>query len=511
MPSSPTHAAQALASLSSHPTAPLSAESICQIDTLELLIDEFFAYIHPIHPFPHEPSFREAWKRREDLSNPSFLALLASMVGVLVASFQRQPRLYLKAKKVEPSPPQHTDLIQRCQKVCAAARGFGYLESENLNVYDAATSYFLGLIGVYRLKFRLGRLYFGECLNILRVLGFHFLREPSPNRSGGLIGSLSGYPDDGPDPQTVDNISIEMERRIFYTVYVRLRWTGQMENDFHELIILPPASDDPYPDMPAEVDDFCIYPGQTEAQPTGLVPLMAGFNANVRIFLTYNVFSVLDMNRGERGDMEKQKQLLHESLRKCKEALGELPAELIYHPDVTTLRSSPENNILHPRSYYGFPHLLRASAGPDSLANPLHVQDPKPEDRRRFQYDTQKASIYMSSLTTRAHLVEKFFELFTSDQLEIIQLRMHVVATTPAIRDAVRDKKNKTNTSNQSSDTDLILQEMWREREAIMHEIVLLLSTLESYNIEPIVESPVSVYFFSPAVRQVSLSLPSLE
>ena len=74
-PSSPNNVAATLASLSH---AVLNAESICPISVLELLVDDFFTYIHPLAPFPHEPSFRAAFSSREDLKNPSFLALLAS-------------------------------------------------------------------------------------------------------------------------------------------------------------------------------------------------------------------------------------------------------------------------------------------------------------------------------------------------------------------------------------------------------------------------------------------------
>ncbi|KAG9877308.1 hypothetical protein KCV05_g21784, partial [Aureobasidium melanogenum] len=154
-PSSPTHAAQALAALSSHPThPPISAESICDIQTLDLLVNDFFTYIHPLCPFPHEPSFREAWKRREDYNNRAFLALLSSMVAALVASFPRKPRLYLKAQRRELDFPNHMALVLKCQKVCADARGPGYLDNENLSVHDAATSYFLGLSACYTFRWR---------------------------------------------------------------------------------------------------------------------------------------------------------------------------------------------------------------------------------------------------------------------------------------------------------------------------------------------------------------------
>ena len=83
---SPTHdAAQSLAALSMPPM--LSAESICDIDTLQVLIDDYFLYIHPLIPLPHEPTFREAFRNREDKTNMSFLCLIASMMETLVASF----------------------------------------------------------------------------------------------------------------------------------------------------------------------------------------------------------------------------------------------------------------------------------------------------------------------------------------------------------------------------------------------------------------------------------------
>lgn len=222
-PSSPTHAAQALAALSSHPAqAPLSADSICDIQTLDLLVNDFFTYIHPLCPFPHEPSFREAWKRREDYNNRPFLALLASMIATLVASFPRKPRLHLKAQRKDRVFPNHMALVQRCQKVCAEARGPGYLESETLSVHDAATSYFLGITGCYTFRYRQGRLYFGECLTILRTLGLHKPSEQAFPRLGSLSASIgsNGPGFEGSRDDLTDHITLEMGRRIFWTIFV---------------------------------------------------------------------------------------------------------------------------------------------------------------------------------------------------------------------------------------------------------------------------------------------------
>ena len=115
-----THAAQALAALS-YPTNPstLSVEHIAPLDFVELLINDFFTYIHPLCPFPHEPSFRAAFSRREDMHNKQFLALLATMIGSLVASYPRKPREHLKALHKEDMFSNHMALVERCQAVCS--------------------------------------------------------------------------------------------------------------------------------------------------------------------------------------------------------------------------------------------------------------------------------------------------------------------------------------------------------------------------------------------------------
>ncbi|PIG80257.1 Zn(II)2Cys6 transcription factor [Aspergillus arachidicola] len=59
------------------PPAVFSLEMICPLSTIRLLIDDYFTYIHPLIPIPHEPTFRAALDRREDVTNRTFLALAA--------------------------------------------------------------------------------------------------------------------------------------------------------------------------------------------------------------------------------------------------------------------------------------------------------------------------------------------------------------------------------------------------------------------------------------------------
>jgi len=195
--------------------AVISAEQICPLSTLKLLVDDFFTYISPLCPFPHEPSFRMGFENREDLRSPTFLALLASMVGVLVASFPRQPRLRLKAEQREHIFPNSIAFVERCHNVATQARGPGYLDNENLNVYDAATSYFLGLSGAYTFKWKQTRLYFGETLTILRCIGAHKTGRPG--------GTLENNNYDHSSMEQVDYIKQEIGRRIFWVMFVGVR------------------------------------------------------------------------------------------------------------------------------------------------------------------------------------------------------------------------------------------------------------------------------------------------
>ena len=470
----------------------LSAESICPIETLDLLIDDFFTYIHPLCPFPHEPSFREAWKRREDLSNKSFLALLASMMGALVASFPRKPRLHLKAQKRESLFPNHMSLVHRCQSICSMARGPGYLENENLSVYDAATSYFLALMGVYTFRWRLGRLYFGETLTIIRTLGLHKAKEQAHTQLGGLPGAVGSHPatSDSSREQPPDNITVEMGRRIFWTMFVGVKTIQQLGASFAELVMPPPTPSDPYPPLPAEVDDFCIYPTHNEPQPVGLVPIIAGFNANVKVYNSYNGLATMETAWGIDAviDWERQKRVLQESLRRCKQSIAELPAELTVFPNSNPFDQQPQQNGggLYPN--FAQPNMMRDPA--QALMSPGHRADAQqsPEERRRMQYEIQKANIHASSLSTRSYIVEKYFNLCEAHDRARSRPGSGPSSPTGITAAGIDGMLPQAPTSH----LDSIGQEMGQERENIVKDLLMVLSSINQVNMEPNGDSFVS-------------------
>nr|POE93502.1 hypothetical protein CFP56_19514 [Quercus suber] len=488
-PSSPTHAAQALASLSSYNSGqPLSAESICPTETLDLLIDDFFTYIHPLCPFPHEPSFREAWKRREDLSNKPFLALLSSMLAALVSSFPRKPRLHLKIQRKDSVFPSHMSLVNKCQQICAAARGNGYLERDDLNVYDAATSYFLALAGVYTFRWRQGRLYFGECMTILKTLGLHKTKEPSYHQLGNLpaaFGSHSTNHDGSRDP--VDNITQEMGRRIFWTMFVGIKTIQQLGASFGELVIPPPTPSDPYPPLPAEVDDFCIFPSHNEPQPPGLLPRTTGFNANVNVYNSYNALATMELAWGADAvtEWERQKCVLLESLQRCKRAVAGLPPELRVYRDADLQDSQTNGTQVYPD--VTAPTMLRDPA--EVLLNPTtqRTAQDSPEETRRMQYEIQKANIYASCLATRSYLVEKYFNLCDAHD------RLSSQTKSSGLGGATTRTEDISTLTDPASSPDNIAEIMREERENIIKDLLVVLSNISTVNCEPSADSFVSL------------------
>lgn len=147
------------------------------------------------------------------------------MIAALVASFPRQARLQLSTQRKDRMFPNHLPLVEKAQKVCVAARGTGFQESKNLSVHDAATSYLLGLTCSYTYKWQEMRMYFGECLTIIRALGLDKPREHTYTPLGLLPFLLGSHGPDyqGSEDEMLDNITLEMGKRIFWTMFVTTR------------------------------------------------------------------------------------------------------------------------------------------------------------------------------------------------------------------------------------------------------------------------------------------------
>ncbi|KAJ5084453.1 hypothetical protein NUU61_009032 [Penicillium alfredii] len=380
-----------------------SAESICSLRTVQLLLDDFFTYIHPLVPVPHEPTFRAAFERREDVTDPTFLALIASMIGFLVASFPRRPKLRLNTEAERSAFPNSIALVKRCHDVAIQARGTGYLD-RNATVYDAAISYFLGACAGYIYSIRRCRTYLAECRTIIQV--FDLCRSPNSLPPASTLGPTSPmstasiFTQDHTghsliDNQTVDLITQELGRRLFYVSFVGYQTLLQLGSSDTKVFVSPETPTDRYPPLPLEIDDEFLFPGHIEAQPPTRVSRLVGFNANVRVYSSYNALMAWEIAFGSCQvlDWEHQRSTIWECLQKARTALLEVPVELSLH---------------HPKQI--------SPAGLSGLGEDGSVfsysDDHIHQERRAIQYEIQKANIYASQLCTRSYLVEKYWNLF---------------------------------------------------------------------------------------------------
>jgi len=194
----------------------LSAESICPIELLELLIDDYFIFCHPLTPFPHEPWFREAFAQRADKHDRLFLALLAGMIGSMTATYPRRPRKHMRALRREHLFNNSIDLVNRCQVVVHEARGTGYLE-RGMGAYDAAVSYFLFVMLTCTYRFKPGRLYLAECVGILRQLNLY---DDAQHNLVWLAPQSDSTESNAEVAVPPNKIEQEMARRVFWTAFV---------------------------------------------------------------------------------------------------------------------------------------------------------------------------------------------------------------------------------------------------------------------------------------------------
>lgn len=472
-PTSPNNIAETLVSFSSG--AVLNAESICSLPTLELLIDDFFTYIHPLCPFPHEPSFRSAFLDRRDLSSPSYLALLASMVGVLVASFPRRPRLHLKAAQSEHLFPNSISFVEKCHNIATQARGAGYLDNLGLSVYDAITSYFLGLSGAYTFKWKQTRLYFGETLTMLRVIGAHRAKNQNFIPLGSLeaaVGGANGF--EQPPPEKVDYIKQELGRRVFWVMFVGIRSMQQIGGSFGELLIPPPTKTEPYPPLPLEVDDEYIFEQYIQPQPPGSISKLTAFNLNCQIFETVTPLATMELAYGIDSvfDINKQKQVMEGCLRAVKRVLNNVPRELMLEP------GSKAGEFATSTSYY--PPMPAYTSMRTNGNDGMQGMQENLENRRRLQFEIQKANIYASQLGTRSFIVEKYWSLETAYEEMMRSTGGGSNLSSPGVIAIGLDGMVPKQSPSKADEINIS-----NERESVVKDLLQLLGSISQVNMEP--------------------------
>ena len=300
---------------------PHSIEAVCSLPLLSGLVDDYFAYLHPLMPFPHERTFRQALSTRN--SQPkSFVPLVASMVGCLIILSPPKAKGNLRALAEEKiAKIGLKGSAEHYHELAVRARGLGFLD-RTLTVEDAATSFFLGLIGAKLTKWRQAELYFGECQNILRTLGFHKTAESAMSPTGSGPSSASGEM-----RPALDNITQEMGRRIFWALYMISSSTPSLETFFAESIASTHVNITQFPPLPTETDDAYIYSNHMVPPPASSVPKIVGFKDLALIDFAKNASSTASTVYGADNfgwDTQRQ-QHIKQSILKCAHIFNSIP------------------------------------------------------------------------------------------------------------------------------------------------------------------------------------------
>ncbi|KAH6614610.1 hypothetical protein B0J18DRAFT_304247 [Chaetomium sp. MPI-SDFR-AT-0129] len=516
----PHNAAETLISISGGQESQhiLDAESIAPWPVLTLLIDDFFTYIHPLAPFPHETTFRMSFTAREDRTNRGFLALLASMIGALVASFPRTARLHLKTQQHGMHMyPKALTLIDRCRTVALEARGAGFYNKDEVTVYDAATSYFIGLGASYTMQWKICRRFMAESMAFIRELGYHKPRD--------MGSSMFGVTYRGP---AFNHVEDQLGKRIFWCLLVSLRSMSQLGISHSDIVLPPPTPTEPYPDFPVEVDDQYILTHQILGQPDHSLSLLTGFNQAVKIYMTMNSLVGIEMTYGiSKLPFHDQKSMLDESLQSAKQTLEGLPSQLAIDLDRSgagpshglsnLLPTAPQANVFEDNGnglQYGYSPLQQhqQQATPDFR----HTPSVQPERRRLLQYEIQKANIYASQISTRSYYVERYLNLRDAhrDHARAHAAQVSFSATQQQHQPGA-DSNNGTDQGDSSTNksvaaaalhaaaeqTDPIDANMTAERELIVQHLLTVLSSISQRSMEPNGAS------FINKIRQVASTL----
>lgn len=479
MAASPTRdAAYGLAALSAPVPQQLSAEMICDLGTLNVLVDDYFTYIHPLIPIPHEPTFREQLRRRDDLRDRTFLALLAGMMETLVSSFPRRVKQVFASPEARAQFPHASTLISRCHSVFTEARGKGFIDRDDLNLYDACGSYMAAISFAYMFDLRRWRLYCSECVAILRTLNHQKADD-------------AGSYDFG-----INLVDRQIGRRLFWLCFVgsmALRQLGSRDSD----IIMPHAHSEPLPPMPLEVDDKYIMPGQILGQPHDELSEIIGFNYNIKIYRAFYAMTALEMAFGSDVlfDWDRQRTSIRNAIRDVKAITKDVPPDLRLERRQDLGDWPPRQDDISEYS-----HLFSGRRDPsaDQLGL-LPIHDPRrtsPYPRRVVQFEMQKANIYATQLATRSYLVERYWNLYEIREQErgsqqVISDNKSSVQSSPTVSYLATGFESRfqpprsTYTPSDSLGVDEGEQQMAIEREDIVRDMARLLKSVNQVNMEP--------------------------
>ena len=333
------------------------------------------------------------------------MALVASMLGCLLASFPRRARQHLRTLNYEGYFPNSMSMVDRCRKVTVEAHGSASFQRKS-TVHDAIITYLQGLTSAYIFELDTAFLYFNYCLAICTTIGLYRSTPTMTTVNGGIPTArmtANGQGLQGPQgPPEGDLVVQELGRRTFWIMYGSVKSFQQLGSFPFALDIAPATKTYPHPPLSLEVDDQFLNARQAYPQPQDMMPQLACFNINAQMASSYESISTGELINGidEVFNWERQKAELEESLQKVKELLERLPPQLQLTSGLPpSSPSAPQDSSL------------------DTQKPPTQHQPPTPfaqdglNNRASIQLEIQKANIHTNALSIRAYLVKKYWTL----------------------------------------------------------------------------------------------------
>ncbi|KAG5980225.1 hypothetical protein E4U43_006764 [Claviceps pusilla] len=243
---------------------------------------------------------------------------------------------------------------------------------------------------------------------------------------------------------------------------------AQLDTSGADTVIAPSTPSLPYPAYPENVDDICVLANEIIHQAEGSVTLLTGFRFGIDIYMTMNGVVSLELAYGMSTlPWADQRILLRDGLIAAKSITDNLPPELQLVPqgeDANLLASLDESGLQY------VPPVWPNAQPSHDVRNVIKTQ---PAQRRRLQYEIQKANIFLSQLATRSYFVELYFNL----------------------RDVhIAEEQANPMDNQQQSDEDKALQDaddveiyslMVAEREVIVQNLLEVIGSISQRNMEP--------------------------
>jgi hypothetical protein len=261
----------------------------------------------------------------------------------------------------------------------------------------------------------------------------------------------------------------------------------QIGGSFGELLIPPPTKTEPYPPLPLEVDDEYIFEQYIQPQPPGSISKLTAFNLNCQIFETVTPLATMELAYGIDCvfDINKQKQVMEGCLRAVKRVLNNVPRELMLEPGSKAGEFATSTSYYPPMPAYTS---MRAN-GHDGMQG---MQE-NLENRRRLQFEIQKANIYASQLGTRSFIVEKYWSLETAYEEMMRSTGGGSNLSSPGVIAIGLDGMVPKQSPSKADEINIS-----NERESVVKDLLQLLGSISQVNMEPNGASFVRLSFTPP-------------